>query len=225
MGANEDSQTQIPDPLGDLLFSQNRHGIIIVMVDVHAGLGIIGGLLLTWSYLPYIFSTLKRQSRPHLYTWIIWTMTQVAATLAIIEGDGGLFSAIGIGAAALLSFLIMLLSIPYGTQNVTRFDTVALVVGVAAMLVWWKLDNPVLAILMISLIDGIGFLPTYRKTWHEPWSESLTAWTLFVAGNIFILFALEHYNLLTTVYIVTVTIASVLLILLSKHRRNFFNET
>lgn len=195
------------------------------MIDIQASLGIIGGILLTLSYIPYIVSTLKKQSQPHLYTWIIWTMTQAVATIAILEGDGGYFSAVGIGVAAVLSFIIMLLSIPYGTQNVTKFDTVALTVGIAAMLVWWKLDSPVIAIFMISLIDGIGFLPTFRKTWHEPWSESLTAWTLFVGGNILILFALEHYNLLTTVYIVTVTIASAALILLSKHRRDFFSET
>jgi hypothetical protein len=187
-------------------------------------IGIIGGVLLTLSYLPYIYHILRRQTRPHIYTWIIWSMTQIIATTAILAGNGGVFAAIGIGAGAFLSVVVLLLSIPYGTANITRFDYVALIIGLLAMVLWWKLDHPVLAIILISAIDTIGYLPTYRKTWHEPWSESLTAWVLFVAGNICVLFALEQYNLLTTVYIVTVSIASVLLILLSKHRRDFFSE-
>jgi hypothetical protein len=188
-------------------------------------LGVIGGILITVSYLPYIYHIVKRKTQPHLYTWIIWSLTQTAATVAIIEGEGGIFAAVSIGAGAILALIVLLLSIRYGTNNITRFDTVALTIGLLATLVWWKLDHPVIAILMVSAIEGIGFLPTYRKTWHEPWSESLTAWVLFVAGNICALFALEQYNLMTTVYIATMTIASVLLILLSKHRRDFFEET
>ncbi|MEY2665062.1 MAG: hypothetical protein RLZZ480_167 [Candidatus Parcubacteria bacterium] len=184
--------------------------------------GIIGTLLVTASYVPYIYHILKRTTKPHIYTWILWSLTQAFATTAILEGGGGWFSAANVGAGAVLAFTTLLLSIKYGSRNITRFDTFALLTGFFAAIVWWYFDHPVIAISMIALIEVIGFLPTYRKTWNEPWSESILAWTLFVAGNLCALYALDEYNLLTSLYIVTMTAASFILILLSSHRRRRF---
>ncbi len=185
-------------------------------------IGIIGALLVTGSYVPYIYGIIKKQTKPHIYTWILWSLTPVFATAAILEGGGGLFSAINIGVGAILAFSILLLSLKYGSKNITTFDTVALITGLLASIVWWYFDHPIIAIAMIALIEAIGFLPTYRKTWNEPWSESLSSWFLFVAGNLCALAALDEYNLLTSLYIVTMTIASLILILLSSHRRRRF---
>lgn len=192
-------------------------------VSLSVVLGILGSVLMISSYVPYIYHILKKQTKPHAYTWIIWSVTQIIATIGILQGDGGIFAAMTIGAGAVLSLVTLLLCFPYGTSNVTTFDTVALAVGCVALVFWWKLDNPVLAIALVSIIDGIGFLPTYRKTWNEPWSESLLAWTLFVAGNLCAFFALEEYNFLTTIYIGTVTSAALLLILFSHRRRKVFS--
>ncbi|HEY0964818.1 MAG TPA: hypothetical protein VGE31_03405 [Candidatus Paceibacterota bacterium] len=188
-------------------------------MTLSAVFGIIGGILMIGSYIPYIYHIVKRQTKPHAYTWIMWSVTQIIATIGILEGQGGMFAALTIGAGAVLSIVTLILTFPYGTRNVTVFDTVALSIGCVALFFWWRLDHPAIAITLVSLIDGVGFLPTYRKTWNEPWSESLLAWVLFVAGNLCAFFALEEYNFLTTVYIGTVTVAALLLILLSNRRR------
>lgn len=138
------------------------------------------------------------------------------------EGGGGWFSAANIGVGAVLAFTTLLLSFKYGSKNITTFDTVALSAGLIAATVWFFFDHPVIAISIITLIEIIAFLPTYRKTWNEPWSESILAWGLFVLGNLCALYALDEYNILTTLYIVTMTIGSLTLILLSAHRRRKF---
>lgn len=67
---------------------------------------------------------------------------------------------------------------------------------------------------MISFIDAIGFIPTYRKTFNEPQSESLPAWSLYLVGNVCALVALIDYNILTTLYLLTMISATTVLICL-----------
>jgi hypothetical protein len=185
-------------------------------------IGIIGALLITASYVPYIYDIIRRKTEPHVYTWILWSLTNVFATIAIFEGGGGWFSTINIGVGAALAFTILILSTKYGSRNMTNFDTAALITGLLAAVMWFFLEEPIIAISMVALIESIGFLPTYRKLWNEPWSESITAWGLFVLGNLCALYALDEYNLLTSLYISTMTTASFALILLSSHRRRKF---
>ncbi|HWQ59591.1 MAG TPA: hypothetical protein VN420_00370 [Candidatus Fimivivens sp.] len=49
-------------------------------------------------------------------------------------------------------------------------------------------------------IDGMGALPTLRKSFHEPESEDKLTRSLSSAGNTLNLFAVEHWSLATGSY-------------------------
>jgi hypothetical protein len=177
-------------------------------MDISVFLGIFGGVLIAGSFIPYIRDILKADTEPHVYTWFIWSVTQAIAALAIFQGDGGLFAALSVASGAILSFVVFLMSFKHGTKNISDFDTVTLIIALLAIVMWWKLDHPEWAIITIALIDLLGFLPTFRKTWHEPTSESLFAWVLFLLGNIAALLALTTYSIMTSFYIITMIMAS-----------------
>jgi hypothetical protein len=185
-------------------------------------LGLIGGGLIAGSFIPYIRDILKADTEPHVYTWFIWSITQAIASLAILEGDGGLFAALSIASGAVLSFVVFIMSFKHGTKNITAFDTTTLVIALLATFVWWKLDHPELAVIIIALIDLLGFVPTFRKTWHEPRSESFVAWVLFLFGNIVALLTLTTYSVLTSFYIITMIVASTILVLLTVRSKHSF---
>ncbi len=171
-----------------------------------------------FSFLLYLVQILRKEAQPHIYTWLVWCITQGTATIAIFEGGGGLIGwSYGIGAG--LVFIIFLLSFKYGTKNITPFDTFTLIAALAATLVWWQLDQPILAVLMVSAIDGLGYLPTVRKLWEEPWSEVLWTWGLFAFSNLIGIFALKAFNLLTLPYMVLCLVANAGLLVLGSIRR------
>lgn len=120
-----------------------------------------------------------------------------------------------------LVFAVFLLSLKYGTKDITKSDTAILILAVCAILVWWQLHQPVISIIMISLIDFSGYIPSFRKSYREPWSETLISWALFVICNVFSILALKEYNLLTTAYIATLTFANLLLFMICLLRRPF----
>ena len=54
--------------------------------------------------------------------------------------------------------------------------------------------------IIISVIDALGFYPTFRKSYHKPWEEFLTHYSLASIKFLLSLFALEQFNLTTTLY-------------------------
>lgn len=185
-------------------------------------LGVVGAVLVVWSFVPYIQHILKKTIEPHIYTWFIWSVTHAIAALAIFEGDGGVFAATAVAAGGVLSFIIFILSLKHGSKNITTFDTVTLVTALAAIFMWWQLDHPEWAIITISLIDLLGFVPTLRKTWKKPKSEPVGPWVLYALGNIAAFFALTIYTVMTSFYIIAMIIASSALVAVIMYRKRAF---
>src|SRR3989338_3694066 len=115
-------------------------------------------------YIPYLKDIFARKTAPHIYTWLIWLITQSTAIAALIYG-GGKMGGAGLVAGVILVFVIFLLAFKYGTKNITASDTILLAFSILAIAVWWQLDSPLLSVVIISLIDGIAYLPTFRKTY------------------------------------------------------------
>ncbi len=191
-------------------------------MDIKIALGIIGGVLIAGSFIPYIHGIVKSKTEPHVYTWFIWSITHMIAALAILEGNGGLFAALSVASGGVLSFTIFLMSLRQGTRNITIFDTATLIIAILAVFIWWKLDHPEWAIIIVAFIDILGFLPTVRKTWIEPHSESIVAWTLYAFGNMAALLAITSYSIMTSFYIVAMIAASAALLLTIVLRKRLF---
>lgn len=152
------------------------------------------------SYIPYIRSMVLRQTTPHPYTWLIWSITTGTAAVGGWYGGGG-YGVLLLALWSVLTFLVFLLSFKYGTKNITKGDVALLVLTLLAVLVWWQLHAPLISILMVTAIDAFGYVPTIRKVFEEPWSESLSSWSLFTVTALIGLVALAQYNFLTVVYL------------------------
>lgn len=170
-------------------------------------------------FIPYIRDMLAGKTKPHAYTWLIWCLTFGTAAAAIWHGGGGGILAVGMAVNVVLVFAVFLLCFKYGTKDITRSDTIALIAAIAAIFVWWGLDNPLLALLLATLIDLVGYWPTYRKSWKDPWSEGIPAWVGYTLAPALTLLSLVSYNWLTTTYSAATLIANGLLIVLLVVRR------
>lgn len=171
------------------------------------------------AFFPYIRDIVNKKTKPHLYTWLIWSITQGIGFFAVLKGGGG-WASLSLGIGTLLVFATTILSIKRGTSSITKFDTGILLLAIGSIFVWWKFNQPVVSVVLVSLIDVIGYVPTFRKAYHNPWSETLTTWGLFSASNLVALSILEQFNLLTVTYLLAMTSANIVLICLCLVRRN-----
>ncbi len=170
------------------------------------------------AYYPYIKDIFLKKTKPHVYTWLIWAITTATATFGVLQGNGGV-GIIGIGMMLILDVIIMLLSIKYGTKNITRGDLVVLILALGAIVIWWQLGNPALAVIVATMIDFFGYIPTYRKSWQAPSEETLSFWIAMTVAYTLILLSVTNYNLLTSFYTGVIVVANIILVAILFFRR------
>lgn len=187
-------------------------------MEPKALVAIVAFLFALISYGPYLRDMLRGVTKPHAYTWLIWTLTNGTAAAGAWYGGGG-YGAVGQLFGAGLTGAFFLLSLRYGTKNVTRSDGVILAVAILAIFLWWILENPLLSVLLVTAIDAIAYIPSFRKSYEEPWSESLLSWNTFTFSAILSVVALQEYNVLTLSYLLMTIFANLILVSLCAVRR------
>jgi hypothetical protein len=177
-------------------------------MDITLFFAIASIVVLVVGYIPYLRDIFAGTTKPHAYTWLIWVLTQGVATAGAFYG-GANWGVLSLVSGTLLCLCVFLLSLRYGTKNITRGDTVVLILALSSLVVWWQTSNPLYAVLMVTAIDGMGYVPTLRKTWEEPYSETPVFWFVMVAATVFGILALGAFNWLTLPYLVVIGILNI----------------
>lgn len=199
-----------------LLYYLDYHTL---MSSIKELLGLLAVALTIFSLLPYIVDILKKKTKPHLYTWVVWTPLTFMAFFGQVLGDAGP-GAWTTGVTAMLCLVILALAIPYGTKNVTKSDNWSLVGVFIAGILWLILKNPVASIVLVTLIDVLAFIPTIRKSFKDPHEETLITHELSGAKHFISLFALDRISILTALYPAAVFLANIILVsVIITHRK------
>lgn len=162
--------------------------------------GIASGILSAVCFYPYLRDIFKRKTEPHMYSWLVWSLLQIVGVAAQIKGGAG-YGAWSLVIGAFFCFSIFLLSFKYGTKNISKFDILCLVAAIGALGIYLLVNNPVWATIIVATIDFVGFLPTFRKGFEEPFSETPSTFIMSGAANALSIIALQTYSVTTLLYV------------------------
>jgi hypothetical protein len=169
-------------------------------IGLKAWSGAAAAALTLLAYLPYLWAILLGDIRPHVFTWIIWGTATMLGFAAALDSGGG-WGAWVIGLSAVTSFVVATLAyVKRADVTISHTDVLFFAVALAAVPLWVLAHDPLWAVLLLTLIELLGFGPTFRKTWHAPRSESMTFLVLLILRNTLILSALERYTLTTVLF-------------------------
>lgn len=188
-------------------------------MDIKIIAAIITSILSIVCFLPYLRDIFKRKSTPHIYSWLVWSILQAEGTIAIIVGHGS-YGALGIGIGTLFCIAIFILSFKYGTKNITKFDTICLVGSALSIVLWIFTKNPLTAVILISFIDFMAFMPTYRKGYEEPYTETVSTYLWSSISSMFAIVALTDYSVVTVLYLASLVLSNGTFVLLLLCRRS-----
>jgi hypothetical protein len=187
--------------------------------DIKLILGIIASILALAYAVPYIIDIIKGKTQPHLYSWFVWTLLQVVGSFAHFSHGGG-YGSWSLAVGAFCCFVIFLLSFKYGTKNITRFDFICLTLSILTIFLYFGIQNAILAVIAIVIVDCIAFLPTMRKGYEEPYTETVSAFQILALSNFISLFALQTYSFITVFYTLVLLFTNTFMILILLYRRN-----
>ncbi|KVV42359.1 hypothetical protein WT27_11055 [Burkholderia territorii] len=193
------------------------------MVTVDQGtasvLGVVGSAVSFLAAIPYALAIYRRSVRPHLFTWLVWSVvTVIAAAGQFVAGAGP--SAWCTAAIALTCCLTFVASLFRGERGWTRVDWFFLCAALSAIPLWILTDDPTMSICLVTSIELAGLGPTVRKTLRDPWSESLAYFALCVLKYALALLALSTWNVTVAFYPVVNIIASIGICLVMMVRRH-----
>jgi hypothetical protein len=96
-----------------------------------------------------------------------------------------------------------------------------LIFAVAAIPLWVLTKRPLLAVILVSLIDIVGFWPTIRKSFYAPHKETLSTYSLSTLKHCLTVIAQQKYNLTTVLYPASLAIMTggfVIMLIVRKNR-------
>lgn len=188
------------------------------MSDIKTIISIIAVALTFIGYIPYLRDTFSGKTTPHVYTWFIWGFATAIAYALQVSGGAGVGSWVTL-AVVIISVIIFILGLRNGKKDITKLDTIFLILSFVSLFLWLVAKQPILSVILISSVDILGFVPTIRKSWNKPYSETLFSYQLNAFRHGISILALQQYSIVTWLYPVTWTIANGLFSLMLIVRR------
>jgi hypothetical protein len=176
--------------------------------------------LTLYAFYPYIRGILRGSVRPHVFSWVIWGITTFVVFLAQLAAGGGTGAWV-IGVSACITLCIAALAfLKRGEIDITRLDWTFFILALSSLPLWYLSDSPLSAVVVLTIVDLLGFGPTLRKAYALPHAESLSFFGLFLLRNLLVVLALESHTLTTWLFPVAVAIAcGVLMAIIVVRRR------
>lgn len=156
--------------------------------------GMMAGAASLLGFLPYVRDVLARRTVPSRSTWLIWTI--VGSMLCASYWQSGASETLWISVSYVAGPLcVFLLSLRFGEGGWSRLDRFCLASSGLSAVLWTITRQPLLALWLNIAVDSLGALPTIKKTYREPASESRAAWSCFFAGAVLNLVAARSWSL------------------------------
>lgn len=167
--------------------------------------GVIGVLLSLLRYITYLRAIFRGSTKPHVFTWVnAVLMSGIAFAIQWIDGAGpGLWTT---GVVVASCALISLLALKYGEKDITRDDWVTFIAGLVIIPVWLVTESPLTALILVLLIEVLGYYPTLRKSYHKPQEEDLFSWFLSALRWVAASLAVSNITVLSLLYPVFIAV-------------------
>jgi hypothetical protein len=187
-------------------------------LDYDIILGVVATLIVLAGYFVYFKDILFGDTKPHAFTWLIWAVLNTVTFFASTSKGAGA-GAWSIGVSGALNYVIFGIALFKGEKRISVGDTACLIAAFVGVGIWAITANPLWSIIIASVVDGLGFLPTFRKAYRKPREESLLTFSLTGTSYFLSLFAITTINLVTVLYPAVTFLMDAAFVLLILYRR------
>ena len=175
----------------------------------------------------YIRDTLKGTTKPNRVSFSMWALAPLIGTAAAISAGADSWATVRIFMAGLMPLLIFLASFinPQSYWRLSLFDILCGVCSLLALAVWGIIDAPRLAILLAAIGDGFAALPTIRKAWSYPETETGLAYIMSFFAALIVIPSIPVWNIENSSFQVYLLIVNTILLFVVYRKRLGFVQT
>ncbi|MFT4967101.1 MAG: hypothetical protein ACI9CD_000096 [Candidatus Deianiraeaceae bacterium] len=178
-------------------------------------------IILTFVGFASLFiNIVKGKAKPHPFTWMIWASVTLIVFFAQFFSNGGI-GTWSVGISGLIAFLVAILAyVKTDDGTIVKTDIAIVLVAVFSLCVWFITKNTLYTVLILTFVDLLAYLPTYRKAFYKPFEEHLTIFVIMTFRNVFSAVAMEDYSITNLSFQVFTALANTILIVEVLYRRS-----
>lgn len=184
---------------------------------------VIFSLISSFIYIIWIFpywrDVLRKRTIPHPFSFLVWLIiTGFNSYILLINHEYLAFI------PGCISCLFLLFWTVYGFYafrkiRINWFDYFCITLSILFLIYYFLWRNITNAVILSAIIDFLAFLPTFKKGWIQPWTETNVLYFFSAVGNIFALLALIGPSFETSLFWLYLVIANLVFFIMVILRR------
>lgn len=188
----------------------------IILILISISLSIYG------SYR-YIYDTIKGVTRPNRVSQSLWAIAPLIGVGAAISSGADWMTTVRTFMAGFVPLTILIASFANknGYWKTTKFDYFCGMFSILALVLWLVIDLPVYAVLLAAIADLFAAIPTIKKSWTNPESETGIAYVLSLISVLIILPTIKVFDIQNTAFQIYLLLVNVIIIFCIYRKRVF----
>lgn len=173
----------------------------------------IAVLVQLFGKLSYVKDTLKGKTKPNRISWLLWAVAPLIAASAAVS-DGVTLAAIPVFVSGFAPLLVLLAS--FANKNsywkLEKGDYLCGLFSVLALVLWGVTKEPITAIVFALLSDFLATLPTLKKSWRYPETETANAYWAGLFSALTSFTAISAWNFSSVAFPIYLVLVNALLV-------------
>lgn len=164
---------------------------------------LIGSALIFVGSISYIRDTVRGKNKPNRVTWLMWAISPLIAATISWNSGSSFWAGLPIFMGGFMPLLIFIATF-FNQQSYWKlsvFDYICGLCSLLALFFWLFASAPITALLLAILGDIAAGLPTIRKSWIEPESESMLVYILSGISMLLGLFILPSWTFVNSAFL------------------------
>lgn len=183
----------------------------------------LGAAAQLYGIIIYIKEMIQGKTKPNRVTWLMWSIAPLIGTAAAVNKGVG-WAVLPVFMAGFGPLIVFVTSFfcKDGYWKLKILDYLCGVASVLALVLWWITKEPLIAIVFSILGDGFAALPTVFKSWKNPETESVEAYTTGLFSALTCIFAIKMWSvseIAFPAYLIIVNIVLITIIYNGKRRK------
>ena len=190
-----------------------------VMDDWRDALGLLSVALAILAAIIYIAQTLRGEVRPHPLSWFLFGILSLTGYL-VQRDEGARQGSWTLMAMTVICFLFVAASVARGERSFSRREWAFAVAGGAVFVVYLFTRQSNVAAALTTLVDALGYGPTFVRGWSQPKKDSVASFALNGVKFVPSLMAMDPLSFATSFYPATLLVlnAAVAIMLVMRRR-------
>jgi hypothetical protein len=133
----------------------------------------------------YIKDVIKGGTKPNLVSWFIWSLAPFIGVFFQFKAGAGL-SILPIFMAGFTSLVVIIIAIlkKNGYWKINSFDIFCGIISLLALILYVFTHNLSISILFAIISDALAYIPTIRKSWSFPETETGLMYATGIVSNL-----------------------------------------